>query len=89
MIIDENYIEKLVNAVAKTILEAFEGLTIKDIEMYRLGYNKAIDDFIEKIQWEYLDGCGIKQSEIEFLVVVSSRIAEQLKEGVNNENNDD
>ena len=47
-------------------------------------YNKAIDDFLEKIQWEYLDGCGIKQSEIEFLVAVSNKVAEQLKEGREN-----
>lgn len=48
---------------------------------YSDGYNKAIDDFLEKIQWEYLEGCGIKQSEIEFLVAVSSNVAEQLKAG--------
>ena len=45
------------------------------------GYNKAIDDFVEKIQWEYLNGCGIKQSEIEFLVAVSNQVAERLKAG--------
>ena len=45
--------------------------------------NKAIDDFLEKIQWEYLNGCGIKQSEIEFLVDVSYQVAEQLKAGGN------
>lgn len=48
---------------------------------YEAGYHKAIDDFVEKIQWEYLNGCGIKQSEIEFLIAVSSQVAEQLKAG--------
>lgn len=48
-------------------------------------YNKAIDDFVKKIQWEYLNGCGIKQSEIEFLVSVSSQVAEQLKAGGKND----
>lgn len=48
---------------------------------HKLGYSKAIDDFLEKIQWEYLNGCGIKQSEIDFLIAVSSRVAEQLKAG--------
>lgn len=43
--------------------------------------NKAIDDFREKIQWEYLNSCGIKQSEIEFLVNISNEVAEQLKAG--------
>lgn len=43
-------------------------------------YCKGIDDFLEKIQWEYLNGCEIEQSEIEFLIYVSSQVAEQLKE---------
>lgn len=43
--------------------------------------NKAIDDFLEKIQWEYLNSCGIEQKEIEFLIAVSSQVAEQLKRG--------
>ena len=42
---------------------------------------KAIDDFLEKIQWEYLNSCGIEQKEIEFLIAVSSQVAEQLKAG--------
>ena len=45
----------------------------------------AIDDFLEKIQWEYLNSCGIKQREIEFLISVSSQVAEQLKVGGENE----
>ena len=53
--------------------------------MLKEQYCKAIDDFLEKIQWEYLDGCGIEQKEIEFLIAVSSQVAEQLKAGVNNE----
>ena len=44
-----------------------------------------VDDFLKKIQWEYLNGCEIEQSEIEFLIYVSSQIAEQLKAGVKNE----
>lgn len=48
---------------------------------YDDGYTKAIDDFLEKIQWEYLNSCGIKQQEIDFLITVSSQVAEQLKEG--------
>ena len=43
MKIDENYVEKLCNAVAKTILESFENLSIEDVNMYQLGYNKAIE----------------------------------------------
>ena len=65
------------------------GLDIDIEQDYRKGkadgYNKAIDDFLEKIQWEYLDGCGIEQKEIEFLIAVSSQVAEQLKAGERNE----
>lgn len=51
---------------------------------YADGYNKALDDFVEKIQWEYLNSCGIKQREIEFLIAVSNQVAEQLKAGEEN-----
>lgn len=53
--------------------------------MLKEQYCKAIDDFLEKIQWEYLNGCGIEQKEIEFLIAVSSQVAEQLKAGGENE----
>lgn len=56
-------------------------MQLKIKEVYSDGYNKAIDDFLEKIKWEYLNSCGIKQKEIEFLVAVASQVAEQLKEG--------
>ena len=51
-------------------------------KMLKEEYCKAVDDFLEKIQWEYLNGCGIEQKEIEFLIAVSSQVAEQLKAGV-------
>lgn len=50
-------------------------------KMLKEEYCKAIDDFLEKIQWEYLNGCGIEQKEIEFLIAVSNQVAEQLKAG--------
>ena len=55
------------------------------IQGYSDGYNKAIDEFAEKIQWEYLNSCGLKQREIDFLVAVSSMVAEQMKAGGKNE----
>lgn len=80
MTIDENYTERLVNAVAKTLVEAFETLTIEDVNMYRLGYTKAIDDFVKKLeehqQENWVDNLeyGITWNDIE-------QVAEQLKEG--------
>lgn len=50
MSIDENYTKELCDAVAKTILNAFENLTIEDVNMYQLGYNKALDDMINIIK---------------------------------------
>lgn len=81
MKIEENYIEKLCNTVAKTLVEAFERLTIDDVNMYQLGYNKAIDDFEKSLignsRTEVIDGKIT-------LIVTEKRIkliAEQLKEG--------
>ena len=75
MTIDENYIEKLCNTVAKTLVEAFERLTIDDVNMYQLGYNKAIDDFVEKAIEEQIQyACPLDKHDIE-------KIAEQLKAG--------
>ena len=42
---NKDYIVQLVNTVAKTLVEAFENLKIEDVNMFQLGYNKAIDDF--------------------------------------------
>ena len=44
---NKDYIFQLVNTVSKTIIEAFENLTIEDVNMFQLGYNKAIDDFVK------------------------------------------
>ena len=41
-----DYIVQLVNIVAKTMVEAFENLKIEDVNMFQLGYNKAIDDLL-------------------------------------------
>ena len=49
MNIDENYIEKLIDTVAKTITEAFENVSIEDVNMYKLGYVKAIDDLMNAL----------------------------------------
>jgi hypothetical protein len=73
MTIDENYTERLANAVAKTLLEALENLTITDVNMYRLGYNKAIDDFFKKIM-KYCSMSNMNATMIR-------QIAEQLKKG--------
>lgn len=46
----QNYVKKLVNVVAKTMVDSFENLTIEDVNMFKLGYNKAVDDCIEELK---------------------------------------
>lgn len=70
----QNYVKKLVNIVAKTIVEAFENLTIEDVNMFKLGYNKAVDDTIKAIKKEYAFTI-LEEEKID-------EIAEQLKGGV-------
>ena len=75
MTVDENYTERLVNAVAKTLVEALENLTIADVNMYRLGYTKAIDDICDKaIEW---NNQSTKKVPYEFI----RWIEKQLKAG--------
>ena len=57
---NKDYIVQLVNTVAKTLIEAFENLTIEDVNMFQLGYSKAIDDVIDKLaQYEELEEQGL------------------------------
>lgn len=46
----KDYVKKLVNVVAKTMVDSFKNLTIEDVNMFKLGYNKAIDDCIEELK---------------------------------------
>ena len=43
-------IVQLVNTVAKTLIKAFENLKIEDVNMFQLGYSKAIDDLIAECE---------------------------------------
>lgn len=47
---NKNCIEQLVNTVAKTLIEAFEHIKIEDFDMFKLGYNKAVDDFAKLLR---------------------------------------
>ena len=49
---NKDYLAQLLNTVAKTMLEAFENFKIEDVNMYQLGYNKAIDDCIKEVEEE-------------------------------------
>ena len=75
---NKDYIVQLVNTVAKNMIEVFENLKIEDVNMFQLGYNKAIDDFVESVKNLITDSSVIKFKDID-------EIAEQLKEGGKNE----
>lgn len=44
--VEPTSIERLVDTVANTINESFKNVTIDDVNMYKLGYNKALDDLM-------------------------------------------
>lgn len=75
---NKDYIVQLVNTVSKTMIEAFENLKIEDVNMFQLGYNKAIDDFAESVKNLIVDLSVIRFKDID-------EIAEQLKVGGEND----
>ena len=75
---NKNYIVQLVNTVAKTLIEAFENLKIEDINMFQLGYNKAIDDFVNVCEKKSTTMYGQRYVDMRDIV----NIAEQLKAGI-------
>lgn len=82
---NKKYIEQLVETVSKTLVEAFENIQIKDVDMFKLGYNKAIDDFYENIIEAYRKMKGIPDVEKATLNTIALGIREKLKEGGSNE----
>lgn len=73
----KDYAKKLVNVVAKTMVDSFENLTIEDVNMFKLGYNKAVDDAIKAIKEEYAFTI-LEEEKID-------EIAQQLKGAKQNE----
>ena len=78
---NKDYIVQLVNTVAKTLTEAFENLKIEDINMFQLGYNKAIDDFVNVCEKQFTTMYGQRYVDMRDIV----NIAEQLKAGITND----
>ena len=83
---NKDYIAQLVNAVEKKLIEAFENLKIEDVNMFQLGYNKAIDDFVQKVkEHQYVLSDVINSKDYGMFTIGIEQIAEQLKEGGKNE----
>ena len=76
---NKDYIIQLVNTVAKTLIEAFENLKIEDVNMFQLGYNKAIDDFVNACEKQFTTMYGQRYVDMRDIV----KMAEQLKAGGN------
>ena len=89
-----DYIVQLVNIVAKTLVEAFENLKIEDINMFQLGYNKAIDDLRNELKNHYTEyniDCVLEDTDFysyttacNYLEDYIDEIAEKLKVGGEN-----
>ena len=84
-----DYIVQLVNTVAKTMVEAFENLKIEDVNMFQLGYNKAIDDLIAECEnAKFAESDEISLSDVHTGVnsglSMAIHFAEQLKVGGEN-----
>ena len=84
-----DYIVQLVNIVAKTMVEAFENLKIEDVNMFQLGYNKAIDDLIAECKnAKFAESDEISLSDVHTGVnsglSMAIHFAEQLKVGGKN-----
>ena len=77
---NKDYIVQLVNTIEKTLIEAFENLKIEDVNMFQLGYNKAIDDFVN-----FANTMPTVEVDGEIRPMWLEEIAEQLKEGGKNE----
>ena len=83
---NKDYIVQLVNTIAKTLIEAFENLKIEDVNMFQLGYNKAIDDFVQKVkEHQYVWSDVINSKDYGMFTIGVEQIAEQLKAGGKNE----
>ena len=89
---NKEYIAQLVNTVTKTMIEAFENLNIEDVNIFQLGYNKAIDEAICKVEEHKTKGyvTGITNNPFEFGACQMAddivKILEQLKVGGENDN---
>ena len=81
---NKDYIVQLVNKVSKTMIEAFENLKIEDINMFQLGYNKAIDDFVKLVHKHDWNIRNINENS--FIYGAIDTLAEQLKAGGENDN---
>ena len=78
---NKDYIVQLVNTIAKTLIEAFENLKIEDVNMFQLGYNKAIDDFVN-----FANTMPTVDVDGEIRPMWLEEMAEQLKAGGENDN---
>ena len=80
---NKDYIVQLVNTITKTLIEAFENLKIEDVNMFKLGYNKAIDDFVKAIVDRGLSSNDDKYciTRYDNYLKAIKEIAEQLKAG--------
>lgn len=86
----QDYVKKLVHVVTKTIVDSFENLTIEDVNMFKLGYNKAVDDLTANITERFSgmamsSGLPTEGATWENAIRQVKQIAEKLKGAKQNE----
>ncbi len=74
---NKDYIAQLVNTVAKAMIEAFDNLKIEDLNMFQLGYNKALDDFVK-----FANTMPTVEVDGEIRPMWLEEMAKKLKEGM-------
>ena len=90
----KNYVEILVNTVAKTLVEAFESLTIEDVNMYLLGYNQGIEELLKKTEKELYHKM-LRNDDFEIVtgfsvsIGIMNEVANKIKEEKLNGNKDE
>ena len=91
----KNYVEILVNTVAKTLVEAFENLTIEDVDMYLLGYNQGVEELLKKTEEELYNKILQNQNNLGIATGLSvsirmmNAVANKIKEERINGNKDE
>lgn len=85
--VKENHMSKLVDTVAETIIESFKNLTVEDVDMWKVGYDKAIDDVLKELNDIDFEG-GTKETIATARATLNYIIGEvsELKRGDKNDN---
>ena len=78
---NKNPYQKYVDNIANTLVDAIKNLSIEDINMYKIGYNKAIYDLLEDANEMAIEVDTGTYTMKAIGIGLLEQIAEQLKAG--------